>query len=91
MGGAGVCPNLVSIMNDARNWLINHNFTGDTYTLTKFSAAQANYLNTLATLLNGYNNTTACPAFVPMFVDIPFDGRGIIVILDAVELDGEHW
>jgi len=26
-----------------------------------------------------------------MFVDIPFDGRGIIVILDAVELDGEHW
>ena len=63
--GAGTCGNFVNIVNNAQTFLFNHNFDGSSYTPNKLTAAQTNYLNTLATLLDGYNNTSACPAIVP--------------------------
>ena len=62
VAGAASCPNLNDIINNAQTFLVAHNFNGESYTPANLSNAQADYLNTLATLLDVYNNTSACPA-----------------------------
>ena len=57
--GAGVCPAAVTAINQAQALLAAINFNGNTHiTLT---AAQASLANSLAQMLDQYNNNLLCP------------------------------
>ena len=62
--GAATCGNLDQTIAQALTLLSVHNFNGNTYT-PKLTAAEATYANQLATILDNYNNTSACPGAAP--------------------------
>jgi hypothetical protein len=61
--GAAICSNNEIVVNYADTLLAAHGFNGLTY--TPFSPAEATLANTLATLLDTYNNSGPCPATLP--------------------------
>jgi hypothetical protein len=65
--GAKISPNDSFAISEAEILLANHNFTGVT-SYTAFSGSEANLANSLAGLLDTYNNNGLEPAAVPPLI-----------------------
>ena len=65
--GASIGPNDSLVISEAEILLANHNFNG-TATYIAFSASEATLANSLAALLDSYNNNGLDPATVPPLI-----------------------
>jgi hypothetical protein len=62
--GAAICAADSMVINEAEALLANHKFVG-TATYAAFNATEAALANSLASLLDKYNNNGPCPASIP--------------------------